>query len=385
MRLGILCLMLWSAWVCAATPTLANLAAQLDLAAQLLQQGDPAKALGTLLAQSPPQGDKEKAVTLRRRYHSLIGLAYLKLQQFPKAIEHLELAVVSGPAEPVLYVYLAQGYYRLGRYQDVLKALEHAESGLDQYPALYEIKAQSHWQLHQEDAAWQTLVQAQRKFPNESTFLRRQVFYLLEKKLYHQAAELGIKYLKLSQGSAQDYAAIGNALRLGGALSLATTILEQGHLRYPQDSTLAKLLAHTYLSRQMPLAAAWILEQAARFDPSLYADAAELYRRAGNYTAALIANASVPDVKTQRRQRVALLLALQRYDEVLAMERPLVRAGLLEEDAVRYALAYAAYRAGKLKQVEPYLSAISDPQIFRQAAELRRLLKECEEQPWLCA
>lgn len=357
----------------------------LDQAAKMLQDSQPSRALAVLLSQPPPEGEAEKLLKLRRRYHTLAGLAYLKLSQYPKALEHLEKASAEGQPEPVLFVYLAQGYFHLQRYQDTLKAIDNAKAVLDQYPALYEIKAQCLWQLHQEEAAFETLTQARQRFPGELSFLRRQVFYLLEKKLYHQAAELGLEYLKASQGSAQDYAAIGNALRLGGALLPASTVLEQGRLRYPQDPTLAKLLAHVYLSRQMPQAAAWILEQAARFDPSLYSDAAECYRRAGAYYQALYLNAQVLEVKTQRRQRLALLLALRRYEEALAMERPLARAGLLKEDAVRYALAYAAYRAGRLGLVETYLDAISDPQIFRQAAELRRLLKECEDQPWRCA
>lgn len=358
--------------------------ALLDQAAKMLHS-QPNQALGILLSQPLPEGNQKKIVKLRRRYHTVVGLAYLKLQQYPKALEHLEKALREGQAEPLLFVYLAQGYFHLQRYQDTLAAIENAKAVLDQYPALYAIKAQSLWQLHQEEAAFETLTQARQRFPAELSFLRRQVFYLLEKKLYHQAAELGLKYLTTSQSSAQDYAAIGNALRLGGALLPASTVLEQGRLRYPQDPTLAKLLAHVYLSRQMPQAAAWILEQAARFDPSLYSDAAECYRRAGLHYQALYLNAQVPEVKTQRRQRLALLLALKRYDEVLAMHQPLARAGLLEEDAVRYALAYAAYRAGKLALVETYLDAISDPQIFRQAAELRHLLKECKDQPWRCA
>jgi predicted Zn-dependent protease len=360
-----------------------DLSHALDLAAKRLQDGQAQGALSLLISQSPPTGEDEKSKKLSRRYHTLVGLAYLKLSQFPKALESLELALQAGPPEPLLYVYLAQTYFRLGRFQDTVAAIESAQAVVDQYPGLYEIKAQSLWQLHREEEAFATLDQARQKFPENLSFLRRQLAYLLEKRLYHQASALGLELLRL-QDSAQDYATLGNALRLQGELELATHVLEQGRLRHPQDLTLAKLLAHTYLAREMPLAAAWILEQAAQFDANLYADAAELYRRAKDYTRALFLNAQVPEVKAQRRQRVALLLALERYDEVLAMHRALDRVGLLAEDAVRYTLAYAAYRAGRPKLVEGYLDAISDPQIFRQAAELRRLLKECADQPWRC-
>ncbi|BCX82560.1 hypothetical protein MIT9_P2146 [Methylomarinovum caldicuralii] len=363
----------------------ADPAAQLDLAARMVKDRHYTRALGILLKQSLPEGDSDKDVAFRRRYHTIAGLAYLGLQQYPKARDELLQALAEGEAEPLLYVYLAQVYYRLGDYAKTIEAIDQTGALLDKYPQLYEFKAQSQWKLKQEGDAWKTLAQARRKFPQDARFLKRQVYFLLDKKLYRQAAELGLAYLNQVQGDAKAYAALGNALLRGGEPSLASVVLEKGRLRHPDDPILAKLLAHSYIRRDMPLAAALVLEQAARLDPNLYADAAELYRRAGALYEALNLNGKIPDPKRKRRQRLAILLALKRYEEALAMQRPLRRIGLLQEDAVRYALAYAAFKAGRLTQTETLLQGIRDPKIFRQAAELRRLIQQCEQQPWRCA
>lgn len=381
---GVLAFLLASHVVFAASKP-QNFGEQLNLAALLVKDKHYSRALGILLRLPLPEGEDEEDRQSRQRFHTLTGLAYLGLEQYSQAGEHFENALASGQSDPLVYVYLAQVYHQLKRHQKTLEVIEKATPLIDKYPALYEMKAQNQWALKQYDQAWRTLVIARDRFPKDPRFLRRQVFYLIEKKLYRQAADLGMLYLDLSEGGPKDYAALGNALRHGGQMELASHILEQGRLLYPQDTTLAKLLANTYFSREMPLAAAWIMEQAAWVDASLFADAAELYRRAGALYKALQINASVPDPKSNRRERVAILLALKRYEQVLAMHRSLDRVGLLQDDSIRYALAYAAYRSGHFEKAKTYLSAIRTPKIFRQASELRRLIKECKAEPWRCA
>lgn len=379
---------LWLAGLASSTiaiPKASDPGSELDLAALMVKDRHYTRALGILLRQTLPEGDGEKEIAFRRRYHTIAGLANLGMQQYPKARDHFKRAILEGEPDPLLYVYLAQVYYRLGDFSETIKAINHAGALLDQYPQLYEIKAQSYWKLQQEEAAWKTLEQARRKFPQDSRFLKRQVYFLLDKKLYRQAAFMGLTYLDLSQADAQAYGALGNALLRGEEPELAAKILEKGRLHFPDDTNLAKLLAHSYISRDMPMAAALILEQAGRLDPTFYADAAELYRRAGAFYEALMHNGAIPDSKVKRRQRLAILLALKRYEEALAMERPLKRIGLLQEESVRYALAYAAFQAGHLQKTEALLHGIRDPKIFRQAAELRRLIKECQQLPWRCA
>jgi hypothetical protein len=66
------------------------------------------------------------------------------------------------------------------------------------------------------------------------------------------------------------------------------------------------------------------------------------------------------------------------------MDRDLRRNGLLQDESIRYALAYAHFRTGSFERVDKLLSGISDPDLFRKATELRRSMEECGEQQWQC-
>jgi tetratricopeptide (TPR) repeat protein len=111
------------------------------------------------------------------------------------------------------------------------------------------MKAQAYWQLQQPREAIDALNVAQKLTPNDYRFMRRKVFYLLELKLYQEAAQLGKQYLKLSEGKDSDYIAIGNALRLSKSYQEALAIMEAARLKFPKNVMIAKVLAHTYIGK----------------------------------------------------------------------------------------------------------------------------------------
>jgi hypothetical protein len=100
---------------------------------------------------------------------------------------------------------------------------------------------------------------------------------------------------------------------------------------------------------------------------------------------ALVLNARVPDAQRRLKQRVGLLVELKRYDQVAGMEEALYRAGLLADEDLRYALAYAHFHGGDFARAERHLAALKRPELFRKATELRRLMQECAESGGACA
>jgi hypothetical protein len=114
------------------------------------------------------------------------------------------------------------------------------------------------------------------------------------------------------------------------------------------------------------------------------AEAAELYRRAGQTYRALTLNGQLQDQAEKFRQRMALLLELQNFEQAAAMETPLYRVGLLEDEDLRYALAYAQFKIGAFDQAESNLSQLTRSDLFRKAAELRRAIQDCSEDAWKC-
>lgn len=352
----------------------------MSLAAMMLKDGHSDRAL--LALQSV---DLEDEATDLAHFYTLQGLAYMNLNDMLAAQDSLQLAIKNGQQDLVIYVYLAQANYALKDYEKVIIAVDKAGAIASQYPTLFEMKSQAYWQLKQTDAAIETLNKAQKIFAGDYRFMRRKVFYLVELKLYNQAAVLGKQYLQLSEGKASDYIAIGNALRLSKEYQQTLIIMEGARLKFPENVTIAKVLAHTYMDMGELNSGAFILEQAAQYDPELIAESAEVYRRAGRLYKALTMNPGIRDHKVKLKQRLAIYLALKRYEKAANMKKSLYRSGLLDDQNIRYALAYAYFASGQFKSASTQIDYLTESDLFKKGIELRRMMEACKEEPWQCA
>jgi predicted Zn-dependent protease len=311
-------------------------------------------------------------------------MAHLRRNEPEPAAVSLEMAISTGAAESVVYVYLAQVYFQLERYRDVLQTLDEAGPELEKVASSYHMRAQCHWLLKEPANALATLDLASRTFPQESGFLRRKVFFLIELGLYREASEQGRIYLQQSKGKREDYVALGNAMRAGGELNESILLLEQARLMYPGDADVNKVLAHAYLDQGHINTAAELIYEASLLEPSLTGEASELYRRAGRPNRALMLNGQISDQQVKFRQRLALLIELQRYEQAADMQDDLKRTGLIEDEDIRYALAYADFKTGDFDTAELHLQKLTRPDLFRKAAELRRAIQDCSEDSWQC-
>ena len=351
----------------------------IELAAVMLRDGHNDRAL--LALQSV---DLEDEKTDLARFYTLEGLAYMNLNDSLAAKDSLLLAVKNGQQDNVIFVYLAQVYYTLKEYKKTIQAIKNANEHVKTNPSLNILKAQSHWHLEETTETIDALNEGQERFPNDYLFLRHKVFYFVQLELYQEAAKLGQQYLTLSEAAADDYIALGNALRLSKQFPEALNILEIARLQFPGNETVAKLLAHTYLDQGKLNSAAFILEQAALLNGDLISEAAEVYRRAGRFHKALTLNESIGDQKVKFKQRLSLLLALKQYEQAANMESSLYRTGLLEDQSIRYALAYAYFSSSRFPEANKHLDHLKDAELFRRGIELRRLMEACETEPWKC-
>jgi Tfp pilus assembly protein PilF len=376
----------------------------LPLAALLLSDGLTDRAEAVLDGIRLDRAERDRRFDWAR-YHTLRALIAQSRDDLPGAAAAFEQAIAAsdaikaaraagerrdedasfGVVDPLVYLYLAQAWFAQDQHAKAIDALERAGDQLDGLAGAWNLRAHAHWTLGQRQQAFDTLHAASARFPANASFLRRSVFYLIEAGLYQEAARAGMDYLKRADARAEDYLAIGTALRRTGSLDQAIALLETGRLRHPDDDDLAKALAQTWLDRGQPLAAAELLASVAERDPSLLAEAAELFRRAGHSQRALNFNARVTDPDKKLKQRVGILLELRRYDQVAGMEDALARARLLGDEDIRYALAYALFRSGRHEDAEIHLQALTRPDLFRKSTELRRLMEQCADQRWTCA
>lgn len=351
----------------------------LDLAALMLRDGNLDRAVSAL-----DQVDLAAEDIDLERYYTLRGMAHLRRGENELAADALEQAADTGQAESIVYVHLAQAYFSLERYRDVLSALDRAGPELERVASVYHMRAQCHWLLEEPAMALAVLDQAGEVFPGDDAFLRRKVFFLMDLGLYQEAAEQGRAYLAGSEGKLEDYVALGNAMRASGELEEATRLLEQAQLRYPADTGVKKVLAHTYLDRRQINIAADLVYEASLLEPELTSEAAELYRRAGRPQRAMMLNGVISDQATKIKQRLALFLEMQRYAQAAAMDTDLRRLGLLDDEDILYALAYAQFKTGQFEVAESHLQKLTRPDLFRKAAELRSAIADCNEDRWQC-
>lgn len=352
----------------------------IELAVIMLKDGHYDRALMAL--QSVDLNDEKTDLV---RFYTLQGLAYMNLNDFVAAKDSFQSAISKGQQDPLIYAYLTQIHFSLKNYSDALRVIDKAGEHKEKNPSLMSIQAQSYWHLQKTNEAIHALNVGHRLFPGDFRFLRLKVFYFVQLELYQEAARLGQEYLALSQAKAEDYVAIGNALRLSKEYREALKIMEVARLQFPDNEVVAKLLAHIYLDQGMMNAAAHILEQAARINHELLSEAAEIYRRAGRLHKALMLNSAILDQKTKLKQRLSILLALKQYEQAASMEASLYRVGLLEDQNIRYALAYALFSVGRFQQVGKHLDFLKEPDLFKKGIELRRLMEVCKDEPWKCA
>lgn len=353
---------------------------RLPLAALLIGDGNYDRARQVLAAV-----DTESDGFDAPRYHTLAGLVALNLKEYRLAVVEFRQAIASGQDAPVLYLYLAQAHFGAEDYASTLEALDDAGESATQIPSAFFIRAQALWSLGRLDEAWAVLNQARELFPDRARdFARRQVFLLVDQGLFQAALILARDLVVLSEGDISDALAVGNALINANQAPEAAVLLEEAMLRAPDDATVAKLLAQSYLVQGMPLAAAEVLRMGSYYNSDLLIEAAELFRQTGRLTEALTLNGQAIDQPKKLKQRLAILIGLERFNQAAAMIDDLERVQLLDEEDIRYALAYAFFKTGDFEAARSQLFFLESPENFRKATELRRVMSECEQQPWLC-
>ena len=318
------------------------------------------------------------------KYYTLGGLIALNRQQPEAAVAAFERAIAAGQSEPTIYLYLAQAQFGLERYADVLKTLDRAGAAFDTLAPVFLMRAQAHWLLKDHTQAFAVLADGARRFPANTQFLRREVFFLMELGLYQEAAARGQQYLAVAEGKEEDYVAIGNALKRARQFDGALLFLKSARMKFPESQNVIKVLAATYLEKGEPLAAGELMYRASLSDPTLKPEAAELFRRAKLYARALAVNAQIEDQPLKLKQRLGILIELGRFAEVRGMELALTRTRLLEDEDVRYALAYALFKEGDFAAAEAHLTKLTKPDLFRKATELRQSMQDCAAERWRC-
>ena len=341
----------------------------LGIAAIMIRDGNYPRAASALSNVDPDRQDVD-----RSRYHTLHGLVDYQAADFASAAEHFELSILNGQEDRLVYAYLGQTYFNLGEYQKAITTFETLAS-FDQFPGLLGTKSQAHWYLGQTAKAFATLTDAIARYPDQSRFYQQRIFYLIELDLTQEAAEQSATYFRLAGDDLDGYLTIGEALIRGAQYDQAIVTLEMAKLKFPDNERVRLSLARAYLERGSTLTAAKIVEEASHNNSEYNYDAAELFRRNKNYSRSLYLNSLVTDAEDKATQRFNILIEMERYEEALSLEARLQSLELVEDDALRYALAYVHYQAGHFDRSTEYLNEITGSEFDRRVFQLNEVIE----------
>lgn len=354
---------------------------RLVVAAVLIGDGHLDRAL-TVLDELDPA---DPSVTLDRgRYFLLLGLCHARLGATEAAAEDFAAAIAAGNAEPSLHLHLAQAQVALGRHADALESLAAAGEVATASPGAWMLAARANLGLEQHAAAWDALRDGRARFPDEPGFDREALLLLVDLQLYREAAEVGGRYLTARADEIEAWPAVAEAHRRAGNARESAAILEEARLRFPDRVDVPLRLARAYLDLGEPGACGQVLHAATPLDAALSAPAADCFRDAGQLDRALYLNTLVPDPASKARQRLDLLIRVERWDQAVALTPRLARLGLLSEDPIAYAVAYANFKLGRFDAAEASLVGIADPRLFADATVLRRAMEDCRAEPGAC-
>ncbi|MHC3995326.1 tetratricopeptide repeat protein [Thiomicrolovo sp. ZZH C-3] len=321
------------------------------------------------------------------RYYMIKGLVETKKSFYKEANVHfyksIELNEDTNASKP-LYLYIAQNSFKLKAYKECIAALDKVPDLMAQNPKLFGLKAECYWREGEKDAALALLRDVNSRFPAYWDAYKQRFYYLVSLGLFQAALEDAQVYLGNAQANETILINFINALRQSGQTEKAIELGEEANLRYPSSAKVTVMLAHLYIDKEMIGAAAELFNEASIEDGKYTNESAEMYRRARDYVMALLKNTQMLDTKEKYKQRIAIFLEYGDFERIIVTRKAMQRSGLMDEENMRYALAYAYYMEGEFEQTEALLETLTQPDLFSKAVELRKKMEKCKNNIWEC-
>jgi tetratricopeptide (TPR) repeat protein len=351
----------------------------LALGARLFADGHVDRAEATL--REVDTADKK---TDRAKLFFLLGSIYLKKELYGQARDEFLKSIAAGQQNPAINIYLAQAHFQLKEYRQAIAALDKAPQAASENPGTFSMRAEAFWRLDDPQNALRALEQGSQRFPDFAKLFQMKVGFLIDLGLYQEVVRIGDKYLDRPAVQPEDFVAIAEALRRGKQLNEARLIMERAHLRFPEHVEAQLQLANIYNDLERPLTSAMLFERVAQRDGKYNFESAELYRESGRLSRALSLNARILDPQKKLKQRLSILIAMERFEQVAGMEASLSRSGLMKDDSIRYALAYGFFKNGDFESSERHLKLLNSAAVFEKATALRKAMATCREAGWAC-
>ena len=349
------------------------------LASRLFQDGFVDRATKTLAQTDLKDPEVDKPL-----FYLLSGLIALKRSDFNKAIVSLKQAIDLGHPDPLVKINLARAYFGKKDYPKALAVLLIVKPTVEKDSDAMLLLCRTYWELNDANKALVTIDKGKALFPKQIDFPRLEMHYLIKLGLFREIADKRKAFLSHKGIEADDITTLSEAMRKTDQLKEAEIMLTEGLVKNRRNIPMNLLLSRVLLDQDKKMSAALVLEEVAQYEEKYLLEAAELYRRAERLDRALYLNKRISDQTTKMKQRLQILLQMERFEMVSAMEPRLARLGLLKNDSIRYALAYGLFQIKDFERSRKHLKTLKDPEVFQKSLELRQAIQECEAADWLC-
>ncbi|MDF1577220.1 MAG: tetratricopeptide repeat protein [Desulfobulbales bacterium] len=276
-----------------------------------------------------------------------------------------------------LFIHLSQAYYKVGDYANTAESLDQAgDRGRDR-AELFTLRAECYWKIKDPHGAIAALNRGLELFPEDTALLKQKFYYFAELKLYQGAIENAEKYMAAVEADEDDYVILAQLFRGSKQPAKAIAILERAKANFPDNAKIKMLLGHAYLEKDMYYTTAYLFKLGAYNDKKYLKDAVEMHRRVKDYPHAIFLNAQMGDKVEKLKQKIAIHLDLGEFAQVIGLKDDLERYDILNDDNVRYALAYAYYMAKDYESAEHHLQRINDEDLFLKGTVIRGNIEKC--------
>jgi len=351
----------------------------LSLAGLLLRDGFVNRANDELQQVDTQDENLDKGL-----YYTIKGLILTKLSSYEEANSAFRSALEIEGTDKSLYLYIAQNSFKLAKYEESLEAIKSAGAIADEKVSVISLKAECNWRLKSYNEALSVLSQGMQRFSKEWSFYKQRFTYLVSLKLYQSALEDAQVYLENANPNEKTVLSFIAALRKSGDTKKAIELAEEANLRFIKSAEITVLLAHLYIDQEMIQAAADLFDEASIEDEKYTKEAAEMMRRAHEFIVALYKNSQMLDAKEKLKQRIAIFIEFGSYERIVASRKALERSELIEDENIRYALAYSYYMTLDHEKCEIELKQLTRPDLFNKATELRKNMQKCKDNHWEC-
>ena len=282
-----------------------------------------------------------------------------------------------------LYSYLSQESYKVKNYRETITYLDlQGQSGRDQ-AAEYMLRADCYWKMNNEDSAIEMLTRGAKAFPEDQSLLKQKFYYFTELGLYQEAIVSAKDYMKRAKPNAKEYMALAQMLLSAGQREEAIKVLESTKMLFPKEAKVDMLLGHLYLKKGMQFTTANLFEQGSYYERKYTKEAAELYRRA-RMIPHLYLNSQVTNKQEKLKQKIAIYVDRKEYEKIIGLIDALKRYKMLDDDTIRYAVAYAYYMSKDYEEAEVQLKKITDNELFSKATIIRKNIEKCQDNSMEC-